>query len=241
MTGRPSSGDAVLRVTTASEYAHQTLRALIVRGTLRPGATLRLADVAAELEVSTMPVRAALLKLEAEGLVCQLSRRGGAIVAPLELGEFREIQAIRSALETWAAREGASRLTDADLDEMQLLYGRAASMAADGDVDSFLEDVSSLHNLCYRAAGFPRLLALVVDYQRQAERYIRIALLHADRGLAAPTHFQESFLRACERRDGDAAARTLVEALAWTVNQLAPIIERLSSNAVDADNEQRSK
>lgn len=176
-----------------------------------------------------MPVRAALLKLEGEGLVCQLSRRGGAIVAPLELSEFRDIQSIRGALETWAAREGARRLTGRDLTEMRLVYQRIDEKAQVGDVDGFLGDVSGFHNLCYRAAGSPRLLSLIADHQRQAERYIRITLDHADHGLAAPIHFQESFLEACESRDGDAAAEILTQALAWTVEQLAPVIESLSS------------
>ncbi len=212
-------------VKTANEYAHHALRGLIVRGVLRPGTTLRLAEVASDLGVSTMPVRAALLKLESEGLVCQLSRRGGAIVAPLELKEFEEIQAIRTALETFAAREGVKQIAERDVAEMRQLYERIRGAADEGDLDVFLENVSGLHNICYRASGWPRLVGLIEDQQRQAERYIRIALTRASPGLATPIHFQEGFVAACEDRDGEAAADVLRRALAWTVEQLAPMIE----------------
>jgi DNA-binding GntR family transcriptional regulator len=226
---------SVTPVTTANEYVYHALRALIVRGSLHPGTALRLADVASDLGVSTMPVRAALVRLESEGLVCQLSRRGGAIVAPLELEEFTEIQAIRTALETLAAREGATRVDEEDVAEMRALYERARKAADENDLDVFLEDVSGLHNVCYRAAGWPHLLSLIEDHQRRAERYIRIALTRSSPGLAAPIDFQENFVFACEAKDGVAAGDILHNALRWTVEQLAPVIESLNSEATDSD------
>jgi DNA-binding GntR family transcriptional regulator len=209
---------------TAKEYVYDALRLLIVRGVLEPGKPLPLAEVAADLSVSTMPVRSALSMLAAEGLVRQLPRRGGAIVAPIEFEDFEEIQAIRSGIEAFAAQLGAKRIDGAGLADMRRLLSLLQAPAAERDADTFLDLVSGLHNVCYRAARRPRLLSLIEDHQRRAERYIRIAVEQTGPGFDPHLQFQERFLGACEAHDGAAAAAVVREALTWTLAQVRPAI-----------------
>jgi DNA-binding GntR family transcriptional regulator len=209
----------------AKEYVHEALRTLIVRGTLAPGTPLPLAELAADLDVSTMPVRAALGTLEGEGLVRQLPRRGGAIVAPLDLEDLEEIQALRAGVEALAAQLGAERIDDAGLAELRTLRAAIDEAARAGDEDALLARIFAFHAVCYRAAGRERLLRLIDELERRAERYLRLAL-DAERPAFAPhLEFQDRLLAACEAHDGAQAAEVLREALAWTLERLRPAVE----------------
>src|SRR5262245_51556665 len=79
-----------LLIKSAEDQVYEVLRDEIIHG-MEPGMPLRLAEIAERLGVSTMPVRAALMRLESDGLVRQQPRRG-AIVAPLDVEDIQEIQ-----------------------------------------------------------------------------------------------------------------------------------------------------
>jgi DNA-binding GntR family transcriptional regulator len=205
-----------LVIRSAEDQVYEVLRDEIVRS-MEPGHPLPLARLAECLGVSTMPVRAALTRLEADGLVRQHPRRG-AVVAPLELEDAQMIQAIRRGLEGLAARLGARRIDARGLDRMAELLGVLRSTAARRDLDQFLRIATEFEDECYRAAGRPRLLLLVQGYRHAAERYVRHALGGSpDFELA----FHERFYAAAARHDGPAAEAIIGEALDWTAERLA--------------------
>jgi DNA-binding GntR family transcriptional regulator len=213
--GRP------LRVQTLDDRVYEAIRDEIVHG-LAPGTPLRLADLAAEFGVSIMPVRAALARLEADGLVRQQPHRG-AVVSPLELDDLQEIQALRAGLEGYAARLGAERIAEPELRRMRVLLTRLQEATTPGALDTYLALSAEFHDTCYAAAGRTRLLALVAGHRRAAERYIR-AVLTRTPGFADSAAHQERFLAACEAHDGDMAERELRSALAWITNRVAKIL-----------------
>src|SRR5207244_13303467 len=120
----------------------------IVAGTLAPLAALKRTPLAEQLGVSTMPVRAALLRLESEGLVQQLPRRGS-IVAPLDLHALEQIQAIRAGIERFAARLGAERVGPEGLTTLNRLLAQISQAEPDADVDLYLTSQWQLDELCY--------------------------------------------------------------------------------------------
>lgn len=209
-----------LEVKTAADLVYDHLRARIVRNELGPGTPLVLADMAAELGVSTMPVRSALSTLQADGLVRQVRHRG-ATVAPFELEDLEVIQAVRSGIEGFAARNGAPAMSDDHIAEMVILFERCREIAESGSVDTVLQTQWAMQDACYRAAGRPSLIRLIDEYRLRAERYIRLAV--GSRALQQ-MRFQRDFVRACRRRDGEAARRALCSALEWTVTTLRPVI-----------------
>jgi DNA-binding GntR family transcriptional regulator len=192
---------------TTEEQVHETLRREILEG-LEPGSPLRLSVIADRMGVSTMPVRWALVRLEREGLVRTVARKG-ATVAPLELEDFQEIQAIRWGIEGLAARLGAVAVTDDDLAMMRRHLGAIRTSAGAGDLDGYLAATYALEDTCYSAAARPRLLAEVRHHRRAAQRYVRFVMGDDPSSLVVGP--SEVFYEAAAARDGSAAERCLQE------------------------------
>lgn len=216
-----------LVIKSAEDQVYEVLRDEIVH-TMEPGLPLPLAQIAERLGVSTMPVRAALMRLEADGLVRQQPRRG-AIVAPLEVEDVQEIQAIRSGIEGLAARLGARRIDAWGLGRMAELLGVLRSAAARRDLDQFLRIATEFEDECYRAASRPRLLHLVQGHRQAAQRYVRLALGDSP---DFEVGFHDRFFAAASAHDGPAAESIIREELAWTLERLT---RRLAPTTQPAD------
>src|SRR6266508_3744588 len=138
-------------IKSAVENVYEQLRDEIVHGQLPAGVPLPLSDLAEQFGVSTMPIRAALLRLEAEGFVVQFRHRG-AIVAPLSLEDLEEIQAVRAGFEGFAARVGAERISVEDLRRMSSLLERVRGRSRPS-LDSYISFQWRFQGICYAAAG----------------------------------------------------------------------------------------
>lgn len=222
MSARADS-PALLHVPSVEDSVHAALRDEILHLGLSPGARLRLELLARHYGVSQTPVRLALIRLEGEGLVQMLPRRG-ARVATLELPELEEVQAIRTGVEGWLARHGAPRVTDEDLETMAARLGEIDRAHGHGDLDGYLASHWRLRDVCYRAAGRSRLLAVAEEQRRRAERYLRF-LCSSVEALAESREHQARLLEACRKRDGNEAEAATRAALLWTLERLAPMLD----------------
>jgi DNA-binding GntR family transcriptional regulator len=221
-TSSSLASDRFERPLNIEEGTYEAIRMRILDGRIAPGAQLALADLAEELDVSTMPVRAALGRLKSEGLVRQLRNRAS-IVAPLEIEDFEEIQAIRSGIEAFAARLGAQRVSADDLDAMASLLERLRHAAVVEDLAEYLNLEWEFHAICYRACRRDRLMYLVKDYRRRAERYVRLVVASSPRFERALL-IQELFLDTARRHDGPAAEQVVRDAIEWSVRQVTEIL-----------------
>jgi DNA-binding GntR family transcriptional regulator len=156
------------------------LREAIRGGWFKDGQRLRQDELAADLGVSKIPIREALRRLEAEGLVTLLPNRG-AVVTPVSPEEAQEIVELRLALESLALRLAMPK-ADAGL------VRRAGAVLDDLDGETDVSRWSGLnwefHALLYQPAGRPRLLELIRQLHVQVDRYMRIILStlhHQDR------------------------------------------------------------
>src|SRR5450432_2950146 len=93
---------------TLAEKAFETLHIAIVTGRLRPGARLPIEELAGVLEMSPMPIREAVRRLDADGLVENIPHRG-ARVTELSVTDLEEVYEARLALESLAIRRAAER------------------------------------------------------------------------------------------------------------------------------------
>jgi DNA-binding GntR family transcriptional regulator len=105
------------------ERTYAVLRERIVDGTYGPGYRLVIDAIARELEVSPMPVREAIRRLEAEGLV-KYRANHGAQVAPLDERSWKEVMTTLAVLEGYATAAAAPNLDPADLEELRSINER---------------------------------------------------------------------------------------------------------------------
>lgn len=171
------------------------LREEITSGALAAGEPLRQEHLAAHFRTSRMPVRDALRLLETEGLV-QLAPNKGAIVAPLDPGELREVYEMRAALETLALRHAIPELTDSRLD---LAAGILDEAEAAG-LENFSARNKAFHFMLYEPCARPRLLAQIAALNETAGRYLRQAASRLDYVERSHREHRE-LLAACRRRD----------------------------------------
>jgi DNA-binding GntR family transcriptional regulator len=148
------------------------LRQAIRSGWYEDGQPLRQDELAAELGVSKIPIREALRRLEAEGLVRLLPNRG-AVIATLSEAEAQEIVEIRVALETLA-------LTMAIPNADARIVGRAGNVLEDLDAETDVSRWSGLnwefHATLYQPAARPRLIEMIGQQHASIDRYMRIIL-----------------------------------------------------------------
>jgi DNA-binding GntR family transcriptional regulator len=141
-----------------SDVVVAALRESIITGELAPGTPLRQRDLAERFGISPTPVREALRRLEAEGLVVTDLHRGASVIEA-SLGAWIENYEIRAALEAVAAKFAAPRITEAQLD---LLREINEQLAACSDQDPAASELNRrFHFQIYEASGSPALLALL--------------------------------------------------------------------------------
>ena len=98
------------------DVVFQTLRQAILKGELKPGERLMEIQLAQKLGVSRTPVREALRKLELEGLVIMIPRRG-AIVADITIQDLNDVLEVRIVLENMAIEKACARMTEEDIEK----------------------------------------------------------------------------------------------------------------------------
>ncbi|WBU60931.1 GntR family transcriptional regulator [Paracoccus albus] len=118
-------------------------------GVLSPGSRLREAEIAERHAVSRTPVREAIRRLEAEGLVDHLPR-SGAIVRKLDYSETMELYEMRTVLEGTAARLAARAASSVELEELQAINDEMRE--ADGHADRLVTLNRQFHHLLHEAA-----------------------------------------------------------------------------------------
>lgn len=142
------------------DKTYQTLHQWLTVGRFLPGERLKIRQVADELGVGIMPVRAALQRLSAEGALLNIPNCG-VVVPKLNRAQFDDILQTRLLLEGQAAEQGTYRMTDAAIAGMALLTQQMANAIAAQDAKAYLEANEAFHVTLYRASGSPLLMALI--------------------------------------------------------------------------------
>lgn len=137
------------RARSRGEYAYAAMRAALRKGGLRPGQHLREIDIAAWLGLSRTPVREAIRRLVAEGLLI-LGPWNGALVAELDVGQVTELYAVREALEGTAASLAAQQATGTEISRLRDLVAREGDVLDDAPRLVRIND--RFHDTLYRAA-----------------------------------------------------------------------------------------
>jgi DNA-binding GntR family transcriptional regulator len=186
---------------------YDALRRAIVTGVLQPGQRVNEAEVARQMHISRGPVREAIRLLEQAGLLISIPRRG-TVVVTLSAEDVEEVYTLRADLETRAIRRATTRLSQADLSELDRLLGEMQAASEAGDLPALLDADIAFHRKIVRAAGWPQLQRVWESLQPRTLTLYTIqtlvrwsAQLHADR--------HQPVLAALRERDVEAAARAI--------------------------------
>lgn len=147
-----------------------TLRQEILTGKLKPGERLMEIHLADKLGVSRTPIREAIRKLELEGLVIMIPRRG-AEVAQITLKNLTDVMEVRCALDVLAIELACERMTPEDLEKLSQACADFDSAVATEDIRKIAEADVAFHDIIVQSTGNMRLIQLVNNLSEQMYRY----------------------------------------------------------------------
>lgn len=206
---------------TIGQMVYALLREAIVSGALAPGEWLRQDSLADAIGVSRIPVRSALLQLEAENLVKVYPHRG-ARVRTLSAAQIAEIYRLRTVLESYALRLSMSKMTPARLESLRELAIQLDERPEGGEL---LDVRVRFYRELYDVESNPLLVELIEDLRSRVGRYLlgfRAAQQHHTRHADLVAHV---------------AAGDLTEAETWLYAHLKAVRDGIQLLATDEDAE----
>lgn len=209
--------------------AYDNLRRRILSNALPPGARFLEPELAQQLGMSRTPVREALIRLEAEGLVRIIPRRGIQI-APVTAQAMEEIYEIVTALEAAAARRLAQTPAAARLAPLRKALLRMDAALERGDLDAWGEADESFHRALITQAGNEMLAAVALRYRDHVGR-ARTVTLRLRRELKRSNRAHWALLEAIAGGDSDRAGRLHRQQRERATEELLSILGKESNEA----------
>jgi DNA-binding GntR family transcriptional regulator len=198
---------------TLSDGVYEALREHIFAQRIAPGSKLNIDALARDLDVSQTPVREALARLEAEGLISKEPLRGYTVKPLLDDAELADLYEARLILEPQAARLAATRATDAhiaELERLDILLRQPSAGASYSEIKTFAGNDAAFHAVLAEATGNDYLRSAILRLQSHlhlSRRYFHRGI--ADAFQALPE--DHDILDALRRRDAGAAERAMRE------------------------------
>ena len=152
------------------DVVFNTLRQAILKGELKPGERLMEIQLANKLGVSRTPIREAIRKLELEGLVLMIPRKG-AEVAEITEKSLRDVLEVRKALEELAVQLACDKITEEEILQLKRTAKEFEEALKADDVTKFAQADVKFHDVIYKATDNLRLIQLLNNLQEQMYRY----------------------------------------------------------------------
>lgn len=200
------------------DIALERLRNEILSGRLAPGDKIPQEQVAMQLGISRVPVREALSRLEAEGVVT-LRPHVGFVVTKLTLEELEEMYATREIIEGQAIKLATERISDEEVARLEATVVDLRQAAEAGDLARWLSLDREFHLQSYNPCGLRQLLRVISEFWNATQGYRRAyATLTGSIDVATAAHSQ--ILQAVRRRDACEAERLVREHIRETVRRI---------------------
>lgn len=161
-------------ILTKNDYAYAELRERILSGTLPAGSVLPQARLAQEIGVSTTPLREAVRRLAAEGLVLLEAHRD-ARVTDVSAAEARHLYEVRESADPLAASLAATHRTEEDIRRIRAAEAELAPITGEDSIQA-LTAHRDFHRSVYVASGNPILIDILERLWDKADRYRMIGL-----------------------------------------------------------------
>ena len=181
------------------DVVFNTLRKAILKGELKPGERLMEIALAERLGVSRTPVREAMRKLELEGLVVMIPRRG-AQVANITEKDLNDVLEVRMALENLSIENACKKMTEEQLAELKKAAKVFEATMEDGNLVKLAEADVAFHEVIYQSSDNRRLNQVLNNLREQIYRY-RVEYLKEDDSRNRLVKEHEEITQAIRARD----------------------------------------
>ncbi len=194
---------------TKNVAVYRKLRQAILKGKLKPGQKIVMADLAKVFGLSETPVREAIRRLESDGYV-HFTPHTGAIVTKIDEGELVEVYLIRIALEALATRLASPHITDKDIDFLIKKNQEIEAAIQQKKYENIGGINKDFHLRIYKAAPFPRLYKMICDLWDTFERWPSVFAYVPQRAVASVEE-HKNIIQALKSGDTDLADRLMKE------------------------------
>lgn len=209
------------------DVVFNTLRQAILRGELKPGERLMEIQLANKLGVSRTPIREALRKLELEGLVHMVPRKG-AEVADITEKSLRDVLEVRKALEELSVQLACEKITEEEIDKLRRAAVRFKETLQDQDVTKIAEADVEFHDIIYMATDNQKLILLLNNLREQMYRY-RVEYLKNEEAHDQLIAEHEELIENISKRNKEEATRIMCQHID---NQVATVIDVIHTKNV---------
>jgi DNA-binding GntR family transcriptional regulator len=202
--------DPIQRAALHEQVSHK-LRAMLVEGVIAPGSKLNERELSELLQVSRTPLREAIKRLAAEGLVELLANRG-AVAVQLSRQDINDTFEVMAGLESMSGELAAQRITPTELIELKALHFEMLAAYTRRDLSSYYALNAQIHKSINTAARNP-VLAATYDQVNARLQALRFRSNQDEKKWALAVAEHEQMLDALNRRDGPALGQILVQHL----------------------------
>ncbi|ALV30627.1 transcriptional regulator [Pannonibacter phragmitetus] len=187
---------------SSADVIYDALRDAIIRGEVGEGEALRQDTIAQMFRVSRIPVREAMQRLEAQGLVVS-ERHKGAVVASLSVEQITEIFQFRALIEPIVIELAVPLMSEETLAEAQR---HCDAFAAETDPLRWGDLNRAFHRALYKDSDKPYFLSVIDKTNDLVERYVRLVLYFVQ-GMRHAIDEHQAILDACKARDAATAGQ----------------------------------
>lgn len=187
------------------ELVFKVLKEAIITEELKPGERLMEVKLAEDMGVSRTPVREAIRKLELEGLVVMVPRKG-AYVADISVKDAAEVFEIRWALEGLAASLASQRITDMEIKELEKVLEDIQEAAKTSNTEMIIKKDSEFHNILFNSTKNERLAQIINNLKQQIYRF-RVESFRNPERFKKTIQEHKAIIDAIKERDADKAEK----------------------------------
>ena len=189
------------------DVVFNTLRQSILTGELKPGERLMEIHLADKLGVSRTPIREAIRKLELEGLVTMIPRRG-AEVAQITEKHLKDVLEVRRALDALTVELACERITEEELNQLEEARDQFVKMTRTKDANKIAQADVAFHDIILLASRNDRLMQMIGNLSQQMYRY-RLEYVKDDAHYEQLIQEHNMIFDAISRRDGQVGAEAI--------------------------------
>ncbi len=217
-----------LEFKTRTQVVVEAIRSQILSGQIKAGEPLRQAALAEQLNVSRIPIREALLQLEAEGLV-KFEPHKGATATEISPELIDELFELRALLEADLLARSIPLLTEDDFSLAAQMLEKLASALQSADHAGEWSTLNTAFHSCLYKANRPQSIEIVGNLNKNADRYIRMHLQFAG-GINKASAEHQRLLDLCKKRDIQGACSELTSHILHAKDEIKQFLMTKTNN-----------